>query len=134
VALTAKQEAFCLAYLETGNASEAYRDAYRVKPGTKPESVHRAAKGVLDNAKIASRLDELRAPVREKAMLTLENHLERLNHLSNMAEQAGQFGPAIKAEESRGKAAGLYVERIEHGGEIITKIERTIVSPKSPNS
>ena len=29
VKLTAKQEAFCLAYLETGNASEAYRQVYK---------------------------------------------------------------------------------------------------------
>ncbi|SQE31532.1 Terminase small subunit [Mannheimia haemolytica] len=29
--LTPKQEAFCLAYIETGNASEAYRQAYEPK-------------------------------------------------------------------------------------------------------
>ena len=110
--LTPKQEAFCLAYLETGNASEAYRQAYD-SSNMKPETVNRNAKSMLDNSKIAAMLDELREPVRKKAMLTLENHLERLNHLSLMAEQAGQFGPAIKAEESRGKAAGIYVEKVD---------------------
>ncbi|MGU9998175.1 terminase small subunit, partial [Bordetella avium] len=37
MALTPKQEAFALAYVETGNASEAYRRAYsaeRMKPET----------------------------------------------------------------------------------------------------
>ena len=37
--LTPKQESFCLAYIETGNASEAYRQAYDVGPKTKPETV-----------------------------------------------------------------------------------------------
>jgi phage terminase small subunit len=35
MALTVKQENFCLAYMETGNASEAYRRAYnagKMKP------------------------------------------------------------------------------------------------------
>ena len=36
--LTPKQENFCLAYLETGNASEAYRRAYDVA-NMKPESI-----------------------------------------------------------------------------------------------
>ena len=110
--LTSKQETFCLAYLETGNASEAYRQSYDSSK-MKSETVNRNAKAMLDNNKIAARLEELREPVRKKAMLTLESHLERLNHLSLMAEQAGQFGPAIKAEESRGKAAGIYVGKQE---------------------
>lgn len=36
--LTIKQEAFCQAYIETGNASEAYRTAYAADK-MKPEAV-----------------------------------------------------------------------------------------------
>lgn len=118
--LTPKQENFCLAYLETGNASEAYRRAYDVS-NMKPESVNRLAKAQLENVKIASRIEELRAPVREKAMLTLESHLARLEELSRRAEEAEQFGPAITAETNRGKAAGLYTDRVDvtsNGGSI----------------
>ena len=113
MALTPKQENFCLAYLETGNASEAYRRAYDAG-GMVPESVNRKAKEVMDNVKIAARLEELRAPVREKALLTLESHLARLDELSRKAEEAEQFAPAITAETNRGKAAGLYVDRLDH--------------------
>lgn len=113
MALTPKQENFCLAYLETGNASEAYRRAYDAD-GMTPESVNRKAKEVVDNVKIAARLEELRAPVREKALLTLESHLARLNELSRKAEEAEQFAPAITAETNRGKAAGLYTEKTEN--------------------
>ena len=120
VKLTPKQENFCLAYLETGNASEAYRRAYDVS-NMKPESVNRLAKAQLENVKIASRIEELRAPIREKAMLTLESHLARLEELSRRAEEAEQFGPAITAETNRGKAAGLYTDKVDvtsNGGSI----------------
>ena len=111
--LTAKQEAFCLAYIETNNASEAYRQAYNSSK-MKPESVNESASRLLADVKITARLEQLRAPVRDRAQITLESHLERLNHLSLMAEQAEQYSAAIKAEESRGKVAGLYVEKIDH--------------------
>lgn len=132
--LTAKQEAFCLSYIETGNASESYRLNYSTK-NMKPASVNRLAKALMDNIKIASRLEELRAPVRERALLSLESHLERLDHLSREAELAGQFAPAITAETNRGRAAGLYVEKLEHtgpdGGPIA--ITPTIIELVTPN-
>ena len=110
--LTAKQEAFCLAYLETGNASEAYRRAYNAGR-MKPESIHRKAFDLLENVKIRARLQELRQPAVEAAQVTLRDHLWQLENLRDKALEAEQFGPAITAEINRGKAAGLYVERSE---------------------
>ena len=111
--LTHKQEMFCLAYIETNNASEAYRRSYNADK-MKPETINRKAAELMNNGKITARLEQLREPVRERAQITLESHLERLNHLSLMAEQAEQYSAAIKAEESRGKVAGLYVEKVDH--------------------
>ena len=105
--LTPKQEKFCLEYLKTGNASEAYRRAYDASK-SKPESVNRLAKAMLDNVKIASRLDELKKPAVQEAMFTFESHLKRLKDLSEGAESAEQFSAAINAEIHRGKAAGFY--------------------------
>lgn len=119
--LTPKQEAFCLAYLETGNASEAYRRCYDVSK-TKPESVNRLAKTMLDNVKIASRIAELRQPAVDAALITLESHLRRLDELSRGAQLEGQFSAAIQAEVARGKAAGLYTEKVEMGG--LTQVVR----------
>lgn len=113
--LTQKQESFCLAYVETGNASEAYRKAYSASR-MKTETIGRMAHDLMNNRKITARLEELRAPVRERAQLTLESHLARLDYLSRKAEEAEQYSPAIAAEVSRGKAAGLYVERKEVTG------------------
>lgn len=115
--LTIKQENFCLAYIETGNASEAYRRAYNVDR-MKPDSINREAKALIDNPKIASRLEELRKPAREAAGVTLEGHLKELAELRDLAKNDGKYGPAIQAEMARGKASGLYVERSQIDGDI----------------
>ena len=112
MALTPKQETFCHKYVETGNASEAYRLAYDAE-GMKPASVNRKAKELLDNGKIAARLAELRAPAAQAAQITLESHLRRLEELSAAAQEAGQMAAAITAEIARGKAAGVHVEKSE---------------------
>jgi len=121
--LTAKQEAFALTYLETGNASEAYRRCYDAGR-MKDETVWRKAKELMDNGKVAARLDELRAPIRERAGLTLELHLKRLADLSAKAEELGYISAAVSAEIARGKASGLCVERIEGaaGGSLAAEI------------
>lgn len=105
--LTPKQEAFCLAYLETGNASEAYRRAYNASQMA-ADTIHRKAKEVLDNGKVTARLAALRAPAVARAQLTLAQHLADLRRLRDSAQRAKQYGPAIQAEIARGKAAGLY--------------------------
>ena len=113
--LTAKQEAFCVAYIETGNASEAYRLSYDAE-NCKPETVNSKASILLARVDIRARLEEIQKPVRERAEISLESHLNRLKHLSDMAEAAEQYSSAIKAEESRGKASGLYTEKKEITG------------------
>lgn len=115
--LTGKQEAFCIAYIETGNASEAYRQAYNAGK-MKPETINRTAKELVDNPKIAARLQELRAPAVEKAQITLEQHLADLRRLRDLAEASEKYGPAVTAEMARGKAAGLYVDKVEHSGKV----------------
>lgn len=78
MALTPKQEKFCLAYLETGNATEAYRRAYSSEK-MKPESINRTAKALLDNVKIAARLEELTKAATTHAVMTRQRALERLS-------------------------------------------------------
>lgn len=110
--LTQKQEAFCCAYIETGNASEAYRrsyDAERMKPAT----INRKALIVLRNPSVAARLQELRRPAVEKAQFTLESHLDKLAELRDAAEKKGNLPAAVAAEIARGKAAGITKEKPE---------------------
>lgn len=109
--LSPKQEAFCIAYIETGNASEAYRRAYSAEK-MKPETVNRTAKELIDHPKIAARLQELRKPAVKAAQITLEQHLNDLKRLRDLAESSEKYGPAVQAEMARGKASGLYTENI----------------------
>jgi hypothetical protein len=59
--ITPKQERFVLAYIVTGNASKAYREAYDTT-GMKPATVHHSAHALLVDPKITARLDALMAP------------------------------------------------------------------------
>ena len=111
--LTPKQEAFAQAIVSGMNQSDAYRSAYKVGPGTKPETVNQAASRIMADSNIAARVAALRQPVIEAVRVTLASHLTRLEELSFGAEQAGQFSAAINAEIARGKASGIYTEKPE---------------------
>src|SRR5262249_20013414 len=65
--LTAKQEAFILAYLETGNASEAYRRAYNAS-GMNAATINREAHSLLEHPKVAPRIRELQNHVTNQAV------------------------------------------------------------------
>lgn len=115
MALTPKQENFCLAYLETGNASEAYRRSYDAENMT-PESVNRKAKELIDNGKITARLEELRAPVIAKAQLTVEDLLRELEEARQLAMTAAtpQSAAAVGATMGKAKLLGLDKQIIDH--------------------
>lgn len=115
--LTQKQENFCLTYIETGNASEAYRKAYNTAKASE-KSVWELASKMLDNPKVISRLEALREQAASRVILTLERHLEELATLRDEARAEGRYSAAIAAEIARGKAAGLYVEQSRTEGKI----------------
>lgn len=136
MALTAKQEAFCIAYLETGNASEAYRRAYDAEKMS-ATSINRSAKDVIDNPKIASRLAELRAPIVKKAQITVEDLLRELEEARTVAMtcETPQSSAAIAATMGKAKLLGFDKQVVEltgkNGGAIITRVERVIIdAPK----
>lgn len=126
MSLTQKQENFCLAYIETGNASEAYRRAYDSNKMSENAISVEACK-MMDAPKIAQRIAELRAPVIARAQITLEQHLSDLKRLRDLAEASEKFGPAVQAEMARGKASGLYVDKTELTGKDGKPIE--VVNP-----
>ena len=109
--LTPKQEKFCLEYLKTGNASEAYRLAYDASK-MKPETTNRNAKSLMSNNKIITRINELKQPAIDEAQITFESHLKKLAELRDAAAAAEEYSAAITAETNRGKAAGLYTTKV----------------------
>lgn len=97
-------------YVECGNATEAYRRAFESRRAS-AKTINEKASRLFAMDKIQARLEELRAPVREKAQLTLEIHLAELASLRDAARAKKNYAAAISAEVARGKASGFYVER-----------------------
>ena len=126
--LTPKQEKFCLEFIQCGYAAEAYRRAYSAEK-MKPETVWNSAYKLMENGEVKARVQELRETAAQKAIVTLESHLADLARLRDLAEEDGQFSAAITAEISRGKAVGLYTERLKqevsgpNGGAVQTSSE-----------
>jgi phage terminase small subunit len=116
MALTVKQENFCLAYMETGNASEAYRRAYNAE-NMKPESVNRKAKEVMDNVKIAARLSTLQERLAQKSILTIERLTNDLLRIAKKGEDLAEAPGLSVARASLMDAAklnGLVVDKKDH--------------------
>ena len=113
--LTPKMEKFAQGVAEGKTQADAYRASYNAK-SMKPETVQNKAHVLMKRGDIRARVEELRAPIVEKVHVTLERHLADLLSLRNMAAKASQFSAAISAEASRGRASGLYIEKVENIG------------------
>tara|TARA_R110002020_G_scaffold13240_2_gene47754 strand:+ start:135 stop:554 length:420 start_codon:yes stop_codon:yes gene_type:complete len=81
--------------------------------GYSDKNAQRAGSTLLSEPKISKRVAELRSRAAARSSLTLSRHLDNLEQLRNTAVENGAYGAAVTAEISRGKAAGLYVERKE---------------------
>jgi len=110
--LTFKQEAFVNALLETGNQYEAYGRAYTCKNMSR-EAIDVEASKLVRHPKIALRLGQFRESTMAEAMLTLEEHMQELKALRDMAKSAGQLSAAISAEVKRGELRRFYVKQVE---------------------
>ena len=108
--LTAKQEDFCRKFMELKSASDAYRAAYSAE-NSKKETVHRRASELLDNSKVAARLDELRAQVTKHVEITLGEVSGALREALTMALERGQTGSAVAAANGLAKLGGLIVDQ-----------------------
>ena len=135
--LTPKQEAFVLAYVKTGNASEAYREAYNTKASAK--TIHEKASRVLAEGKVRARFEVLRGKVSERVVeKTAISKAWVIEKLVENVERAMQAEPvrrktgdgeeevlgeytyngsvANKALELLGKELGMFIDRKEVRG------------------
>lgn len=74
MALTEKQEAFCNAYIESGNKSDAYRVSYDAD-AMNSTSVRVAAFELFQNPNITQRIEELQAEIRERNKIKIDDVL-----------------------------------------------------------
>lgn len=117
--LTPKQEAFARFYIETGNASEAYRKAYDAA-GMKDETIHVKASELLKNGKVAVRLAELQEEVARRHNVTVDRIVGELAKIgfANMLDYVtvGNDGSAYVdlSALTRDQAAAIQEVVVEH--------------------
>lgn len=75
--LTPKQEAFAIAYLKTGNATAAYREAYAPKTMS-DASINREAHTMVNHPKVALRLAELKKPALDQTQADITRTIKEL--------------------------------------------------------
>ncbi|KRB22686.1 terminase small subunit [Mesorhizobium sp. Root172] len=102
-ALTPKQEAFCLAYVQTGNASEAYRRSYDVAGETKPETIWSEASRLVADPKVSARIMELQERARDIALVSVGSLTDELEKARSHA-MADPKGAAAAVSAIMGKA------------------------------
>jgi hypothetical protein len=105
--LTIKQEKFIKAYARTGNGTQSARLA----------GYSDSSDGVLKQQAV----ENLRKPAVKQALkqelarverdITPVRVQRRLDEISHASQDAGQFGPAVRAEELLGRSVGMWIDR-----------------------
>jgi phage terminase small subunit len=108
--LTPKQNAFCLAYVETGNAAAAYRLAYATA-SMSAGAVNVEASRLLDHPKVALSIGELRAVHADRHNVTIDDIRRQLDEDRAFAQDCKAPAAAVSATMGLAKLYGLLVEK-----------------------
>lgn len=123
--LTIKQEKFCIEYVRTGNAIQSYKAIY--KPKGNESTITNDVNDLLKNPKISPRIAELKAPIIEKAQITLKWHIDRYLDLYEKAMEKGNIYLAYKIQQSIGADSGIC-KQPEKKDEMILKLSPELES------
>ncbi len=110
MALTPKQEAFACAYVETGNASEAYRRAYNAE-SMGANAIRVEASRLLDDPNVSLIVTSLREAAAERCIVTVASLTQELEEARALALQEAQASAAVSASMGKAKLHGLIVEK-----------------------
>lgn len=116
--LTPKQEKFCMVYIETGNASEAYRQAYSCKT-MKPENVAKRASELLARGDITGMLEKLREPIKKRHAITVDSLLEELEEARQLAIQTAKAAAMATATMGKARLLGLDKQIVENTHKVV---------------
>lgn len=111
--LTPKQEAFARTYVETGNASEAYRQAYNAE-NSSPETIKVEASRLLDNPNVALTIVALQAEARERTLVTVESLTRELDEDRELARSLEMPSAAVSAVMGKAKLHGLITDKTKN--------------------
>ena len=85
-----------------------------INAGYARDSAHTRAHELLDwrqHPEVRQEIDRRLEDTRKVWEIDRDKHLRKLNDIGRKADAKGLYGVSLKAEELRGKVAGLYVEK-----------------------
>lgn len=100
--LTLKQERFCVKYIETGNASEAYRQAYNAENMTQG-SIKVEACHTLANPNIALTIKKMK----ESTEITVQDLINECEEARQIAIETQNPGAMVSATTQKARMLGL---------------------------
>jgi len=107
-----KQEKFCVEFVKSGNAAEAYKAAgYKV---TSAKSAANSASRLLENVGICSRIAELRAQLESEKIMDAKERRETLTAIARSRAEDSQ--DRIRAIDTMNKMDGLYINKTQLSG------------------
>ena len=141
MSLTPKQEKFAQVYVQTSNASEAYRQAYDAQR-MKPEVIAVKACELLKSGNVSVRVQELKAASVERHLMTVDDIIRELEEARIMAStgERPQAGAMVAATMGKAKVLGLVVDKAEvkgnlamtlYDGEQAARMAAMLNAPKS---
>ena len=117
--VTEQQEKFCRVFVETGNASEAYRQAYK-SDRKSANSVAVDASRLLDKPNVLLRIDQLRQVHAKRHNVTVDSLVAELEQIKQiaLAAETPQTSAAVSAVMGKAKLTGLDKQVVEMTGVI----------------
>lgn len=109
--LTEKELKFVMALLENKSAVEAFLFAYG---DMKRNVAYVRASNLRRSDKVQAWISAGRKAYLGAAVVTIDTHVRELERLREIALESGNVGAAVQAEQLRGKASGLYVDKYEN--------------------
>jgi hypothetical protein len=83
-------------------------------------TIQKRAGELLAHRAIKGRIAAARAKAGEQGVYTLEQHMNELETLREVAKNKGQISAAVAAEVKRGELMGYYVQRRENSNVLYT--------------
>lgn len=131
--LTPKQERFCSAYIETSNASEAYRQSYNAS-NMKPATINVKACELLANGKVAARVAELRESLIVRVHgVTVASLLLELEEARQVGKERGQASSMVAATLGKARLAGID-DGADDADAPPTRVEVTVTDARKPHA
>ena len=105
--LTTKQEAFALAFVETGIATEAYRRAYDVTQEANVSWVHVEACQLLDHPKVAQRVKQLQEEAARMSLYSVRAAFDEFGEAIDLAKATKNPSAMVAAIKGKVELFGL---------------------------